>query len=303
MRQRAPGQTGRQRPAAILAALAVLLSVITVTGTILTSPAHAQARTGETSRTTAADTATAGTQDSTATVTARLRAVAAAAAARIYTVHAGQTLTSIARDRCGHAGMWTGIYAASRAAGQTAANANVLTIGQHLTIVCAYDPAQLHAAAAPRATRTRSHLAAGRRSGGKIWGVTYGFPNFCGDGDGDGYDISCSQLHRGTTTGASSRSGTVRRSYTAAAGSYGNVSASSYSGFQRCVIERESGGNSQVMNSSGHYGLYQFSASTWQAYGGSAATFGHASVAEQNRIFANAMARGGESNWSPYDGC
>ena len=75
------------------------------------------------------------------------------------------------------------------------------------------------------------------------------------------------------------------------------------SGFQSCVISRESGGNSQVMNSSGHYGLYQFSASTWQAYGGSAASFGHASVSEQNRVFNNAIAQGGQSNWSAYDGC
>ena len=75
------------------------------------------------------------------------------------------------------------------------------------------------------------------------------------------------------------------------------------SGFQSCVIARESGGNSQVMNSSGHYGLYQFSASTWQAYGGSAADFGHASVSEQNQVFNNAIAQGGQSNWAPYDGC
>jgi len=84
------------------------------------------------------------------------------------------------------------------------------------------------------------------------------------------------------------------------------VSGGTYSGgggFQSCVIARESGGNSQVMNSSGHYGLYQFSASTWQAYGGSAASFGNASAAEQHRVFANAMAQGGQSNWSPYDGC
>jgi LysM repeat protein len=73
--------------------------------------------------------------------------------------------------------------------------------------------------------------------------------------------------------------------------------------FGACVVARESGGNSQVMNSSGHYGLYQFSESTWEAYGGSAADFGHASVAEQERVFSNALARGGESNWSPYDGC
>jgi LysM repeat protein len=82
--------------------------------------------------------------------------------------------------------------------------------------------------------------------------------------------------------------------------------ASTYSGnggFASCVIARESGGNSQVMNSSGHYGLYQFSASTWEEYGGSAGDFGNASVAEQNQVFDNALAAGGQSNWSAYDGC
>jgi resuscitation-promoting factor RpfB len=69
------------------------------------------------------------------------------------------------------------------------------------------------------------------------------------------------------------------------------------------VVMRESGGNSQIMNSSGHYGLYQFSLSTWQAYGGSASLFGHASVAYQEQIFLNALARGGQNNWAPYDGC
>ena len=84
--------------------------------------------------------------------------------------------------------------------------------------------------------------------------------------------------------------------------------SSGYSGgasssFESCVIARESGGNSQVMNSSGHYGLYQFSESTWVAYGGSAGDFGHASAGEQHRVFSNAVAQGGQSNWSPYDGC
>ncbi len=82
--------------------------------------------------------------------------------------------------------------------------------------------------------------------------------------------------------------------------------ASTYSGsggFASCVIARESGGNAQVMNSSGHYGLYQFSASTWAVYGGSPAAFGNASVAQQNQVFNNALAAGGQSNWSAYDGC
>jgi hypothetical protein len=69
------------------------------------------------------------------------------------------------------------------------------------------------------------------------------------------------------------------------------------------VVARESGGQAQIMNASGHYGLYQFSASTWAEYGGDPAQFGNATVAEQNQVFANALARGGESNWAPYDGC
>ena len=84
------------------------------------------------------------------------------------------------------------------------------------------------------------------------------------------------------------------------------TAAVSYSGggsFAQCVIASESGGQAQVMNGSGHYGLYQFSASTWAEYGGSPADFGNASVAEQNAVFDNAMAAGGESNWSAYDGC
>jgi LysM repeat protein len=73
--------------------------------------------------------------------------------------------------------------------------------------------------------------------------------------------------------------------------------------FGACVVSRESGGQPQIMNSSGHYGLYQFSASTWAEYGGNPADFGNASVAEQNQVFANALAAGGEYNWAPYDGC
>jgi LysM repeat protein len=90
----------------------------------------------------------------------------------------------------------------------------------------------------------------------------------------------------------------------AAAATTGTYSGGTPGGsFGACVVARESGGSPQVMNSSGHYGLYQFSESTWVAYGGSAADFGSASVAEQNQVFANALAQGGQSNWAPYDGC
>jgi LysM repeat protein len=73
--------------------------------------------------------------------------------------------------------------------------------------------------------------------------------------------------------------------------------------FGNCVVERESGGNPDVWNASGHWGLYQFSESTWIEYGGSAASFGNASVGEQEAVFMNALAQGGEFNWAPYDGC
>lgn len=72
---------------------------------------------------------------------------------------------------------------------------------------------------------------------------------------------------------------------------------------QQCIISRESGGNSQVVNASGHYGLYQFSYATWVASGGNGADFGHAPVTEQNQVFANAVAARGYRDWAPYDGC
>jgi hypothetical protein len=77
----------------------------------------------------------------------------------------------------------------------------------------------------------------------------------------------------------------------------------SQSSFEQCVIAHESGGNPDATNGAGYWGLFQFSAATWAAYGGNPADFGYASAAEQERVFANAMAQGGESNWAPYDGC
>lgn len=92
------------------------------------------------------------------------------------------------------------------------------------------------------------------------------------------------------------------KTYTYSAAS-GPETYSGSGGMQACIIARESGGNSQVFNASGHYGLYQFSYSTWVGSGGAAADFGRASVAEQNQVFANAVAARGYSDWAPYDGC
>ena len=81
------------------------------------------------------------------------------------------------------------------------------------------------------------------------------------------------------------------------------ISRSPGSSFRSCVIRAESGGNAQAMNSSGHYGLYQFSRATWSGAGGNPADFGHASVAEQNQVFSSAYAKWGTAPWARYDGC
>jgi Transglycosylase-like domain/LysM domain len=82
-----------------------------------------------------------------------------------------------------------------------------------------------------------------------------------------------------------------------------NASYAVNSNFQACVIQRESGGNPDIWNPTGHWGLYQFSLGTWEAYGGAGYLFGHASAAYQTQIFNNAIRAGGEGNWSAYDGC
>jgi len=217
-------------------------------------------------------------------------------ATRLYTVTSGDSISAVAAREChGQDKDWTGIYAESRTEHLTGKNADAINVGQHLAINCAYVPSQLRYASPPK---TVSYTFTARASGGGGGGDPYdGHKGDCGDGDGDGMDASCTAIF-GTHQGGGAI--LVHRS---SSGGMGNVNPSNYSGFQQCVITRESGGNSQVMNSSGHYGLYQFSASTWQAYGGSAGSFGHASASEQTQVFNNAMAQGGQSNWSPYDGC
>src|ERR1700722_183969 len=102
---------------------------------------------------------------------------------------------------------------------------------------------------------------------------------------------------------ASSGQGYSSASAATATATTSSTSSGSAGSFQACVIAAESGGNPNVMNASGHYGLYQLSASTWAEYGGNPGDFGTPTVPRQNQVFANAIAAGGESNWAPYDGC
>ena len=232
-----------------------------------------------TAQTTSVEHTTASNQDQHAgtepQLLARIREAAAQHPAaktetKKYTVKSGDSLSTIAKHVYSESGAWPVIYYANR--GQIKW-ANVISAGQKLTIPA--KPAKIPAApsqlgpVAPAPAPAPAVAAAPEHT------------------------ESAPVSHSDSTESAPAASTSTQPAATYSGGS----------GFQSCVISRESGGNSQVMNSSGHYGLYQFSQGTWEAYGGSASDFGHASVSEQNQVFDNAISQGGESNWSAYDGC
>lgn len=200
-------------------------------------------------------------------------ATARTAAPVILTVKPGDSLSALAQAHCGAAADWTGIWKANKAAIH---DPNVIYPGQQLTQSCT-EVAALLAAAAPPPPPPQ--------------------PAASYDGDGD-YDGDSSD---GSTAPASQQP--AQQSQVTVTGWAGTVSTAGMGSMQACIISRESGGNSQVMNASGHYGLYQFSYSTWVGSGGNAADFGHASAAEQTQVFDNAVAARGYSDWTPYDGC
>ena len=180
-----------------------------------------------------------------------------------YTVQPGDTLSAIAGRFYGDPGAWPVLYQANRS---QVRSADMIVAGQVLSIPA--DPAQVPTAPASADPPSPPAQAA--------------------QGQADPAEATQAQATPAQAPQAP------------AATSSGGVPGGS---FGQCVVSRESGGNPQVMNSTGHYGLYQFSATAWAEYGGNPADFGHASVAEQNQVFSNALAQGGQSAWAPYDGC
>lgn len=69
-----------------------------------------------------------------------------------------------------------------------------------------------------------------------------------------------------------------------------------------CIRNAEEGG-SYAWGPGNGGGAYQFVIGTWETYGGAASQFGVAGAAYQDQIFNNAIAAGGASNWTAYDGC
>lgn len=92
-----------------------------------------------------------------------------------------------------------------------------------------------------------------------------------------------------------------------AAAPVATVSFTGGSGFEACVIARESGGNPTAVNpTSGAGGLFQFLPSTWAALGFAGAYPGGAQTAPasvQVQAFWKLYAEAGTSPWAPYDGC
>ena len=69
-----------------------------------------------------------------------------------------------------------------------------------------------------------------------------------------------------------------------------------------CIRNAEEGG-SYAWGPGNGGGAYQFALGTWEKYGGAASEYGVAGPAYQDQIFDNAVAAGGASNWTSYDGC
>ncbi len=69
-----------------------------------------------------------------------------------------------------------------------------------------------------------------------------------------------------------------------------------------CIRDAEEGG-SYAWGPGNGGGAYQFLLGTWEKYGGAASEYGVAGPAYQDQIFDNAIADGGASNWTNYDGC
>ena len=203
-----------------------------------------------------------------------LTARTARAAPALYTVTAGQSLSSISASQCGTPADWTGIYAASRAAHLTAWNANDLSAGQHLVIQCYSDPGMADRAPLPPPPPPAPV-------------------------------VQAAPVQQAVTPTSTAYPGYSSGSATASTGTYSAapVSTAGDSSFESCVIARESGGNASAVNtSSGAGGLFQFLPSTWASLGYSGLPE-DASVAEQQQAFDKLYAEEGASPWSDSDGC
>lgn len=69
-----------------------------------------------------------------------------------------------------------------------------------------------------------------------------------------------------------------------------------------CIGSTENGGDYGRSTNPTHFGRYQYDRQTWAANGGDPDTWGSASPEEQDRVFADTLARYGTAPWRG-DGC
>jgi hypothetical protein len=219
-----------------------------------------------------------------------------------YTVRPGDTLSQIAQRNCGSAAAYRSLAAASGFR-----NPDRIYPGQAVVLAC-HRAVLAGSPRGPPAAGDRDRWDGQHHACGDGDGDGFDMPcRFlaghpapaalpaahyrCGDGDGDGFDMPCWKIDGRPAHPAPAAPAQPAASY------------SGGSGFQACVIARESGGNASAVNaSSGAGGLYGFLPSTWAALGHSGLPE-NASVAEQNAAFAQQYAQSGTAAWSAYDGC
>lgn len=170
-----------------------------------------------------------------------------------YVVRPGDSLSAIAKRLCsGQVNDWTGIFKANRS---RVSDPNLILPGWPLKIECSDPPSLLHLAS-PTVPVHGSH------GGGKVQGLAYGHPNFCGDGDGDGWDVPCQtrQTRTSRATGAISHfvASASHYSFSGLESLWVSAGGPSWASAHAAEIaECESGGNVFALNPSGATGLWQ----------------------------------------------
>jgi LysM repeat protein len=126
-------------------------------------------------------------------------------------------------------------------------------------------------------------------------GLSYGHPNFCGDGDGDGWDVPClnqpqpiSQLPANADIGSDSASTHVVQPSGDLASVPGVPRA-----FAACVAFRESSNGTNQAFNGGVYGIIRASGINVNGQ----------SIGAQKAAFSHLYALYGKSPWSPSDHC
>jgi len=78
--------------------------------------------------------------------------------------------------------------------------------------------------------------------------------------------------------------------------------SSRYGSAVECISSTENGGDYGRSTNPTHFGRFQYDRQTWEANGGDPDTWGSASPEEQDRVFADTLARYGTTPWRG-DGC